>query len=39
MYACRRVVTPGGAGGKRLQWPVLWSVEVHAWQLSGAGLA
>jgi hypothetical protein len=39
MYPCRRVATPGRAGGKRLPWPVLWTVEVHAWQLSGAALA
>ncbi len=38
MYACRRVATPGRAGGKRLRWPVLWSLEIHAWQLSGAAL-
>ena len=38
MYACRRVATLGSADGKRFNWPVLWSVEVHAWQLSGAAL-
>jgi hypothetical protein len=38
MYACRRVATFGSGRGKRFNWPVLWSVEVHAWQLSGAAL-
>jgi hypothetical protein len=38
MYACRRVATLGSGRGKRFNWPVLWSVEVHAWQLSGAAL-
>ena len=39
MYACRRVATPGRAGGKRFSWPVLWSLEIHAWRLSGAALS
>jgi len=39
MCACRRVTTPGRAGGKRFRWPVLWSFEIHAWRLSGAPLA
>jgi len=39
MYVCRRLATPGGAGGKRFTWPVLWSEEVHGWQLSSASLS
>jgi hypothetical protein len=38
MYACRQRTTPGRAGRKRFRWPVLWSLEVHAWRLSGAAL-
>jgi len=38
MCACRCITTPARAGGKRLQWPVLWSSEIHAWRLSGAPL-
>lgn len=39
MYVCRRLATPSRAGGKRFTWPVLWSVEVHGWHLSGASLS
>jgi len=38
MCACRCITTPGRPGGKRLRWPILWSLEVHAWRLSGAQL-